>query len=456
MEINHNEDDNNDQVIVITPHLEGDLCLVANWAREELFKSCKFLYRGKKDLEPPSGTVYELFERDCMDSLPGVIAAGEVTNGVHYKKVYVKIIWDTAKERHIVSQALSLRRSCVYTVMQNRFNGKSGAHKQNDPLQILTFWFRLHSPDLVGECVTNKLVFPALEAFEERLANPTLYYLFYEYFLRAAVGEEKWKLSTGHHTTKRMRKGPIRISPTTTDPDKRMASSLDEAFALLVFKNNYFAWLMEAKQNHDGLVTDYDSGRSLTLSSPTLVQYLLNGSVLDLQWEEEEFYVLWKPVSGGGRDDPEPNFNSEYAAAFSKFKLAVQRIREKVKNSPDYQHLTDAMKELRETNDVDGRSRKKKKRKLLRDLKPYTGIRIGDEKAFRGWSKRAFVDLVDLKNAIRKEKDTYKRFGKAYRQLYVVQRKDTIASVLPVNLPVSKDVLDDEQYRQLFDLEDDD
>ncbi len=70
-----------------------------------------------------TGLVYELFENDCMDSLPGVIAA-EVTNGVHYKEVYVKIIWDTAKERHILSNALSLRRSCVYTVMQNRFNGK--------------------------------------------------------------------------------------------------------------------------------------------------------------------------------------------------------------------------------------------------------------------------------------------------------------------------------------------
>ncbi len=306
----------------------------------------------------------------------------------------------------------------------------------------------------MGECVTNKLVFPALEAFEERLANPTLYYLFYEYFLRAAVGEEEWKLSTGHHKMKR--KGQIgSISPTTA-PDKRMASSLDEAFALNVFKNNYFAWLMEAKQKHNGLlVTDYDSGRSLTLASPTLVQYLLNGSVVDLEWEEEESYILWKPATSPGGRDPEPNFNSAYAAGLNKFKLGVQRIREKVKNSPYYQHLTDAMKELRTANDVDDRSRKKKKRKLLKDLKPYTGgIRVGDEKAFRGWSGRAFVELLDLKKAIMEEKDTYKRFGRAYRQLYLVQRKDTLASV-PVNLQASKDVLDDEQYRQqLFDLED--
>jgi hypothetical protein len=106
---------------IITQHSEADLLLVAKWARDELFKSCKFLYRGKAELEQ-TGMVYELFEKECMDSLPGVIAAQAI--GEPYKHVYVKMIWDVAKDRHIVSHALCLRRSCVYTVMQNRFNGK--------------------------------------------------------------------------------------------------------------------------------------------------------------------------------------------------------------------------------------------------------------------------------------------------------------------------------------------
>lgn len=302
------------------------------------------------------------------------------------------------------------------------------------------------------ECATNKLIFPALEAFEERLANPTVYYIFYEYFLRAAVGEEEWKRNTGcHHPkpNKRSSTPTTSTTTTTTSPNKRMASSLDEAFALLVLKNNYFAWLLDGKQLYSGLLTDYDSGRNVSqTSSRTLVQYLLNGSIVSLDWEENESYILWKPCDGVITD-----YNDEYIAAYNKFKAAVQRIREKAKNSLEYKSVTEALKQIRTTNDEDDKGRKKKKRKLIRDLKPYTGVRVGEERAFRGWSERAFVELLDLKKAIAEEKEPYKRFGKSYRRLYTVQRNND-AAVAPVPV-ASKPALDDEQYKQLFDLKDD-
>ena len=124
--------------------------------------------------------------------------------------------------------------------------------------------------DLCGQCVANNLVFPALEAFEQRLDNPTNYYLFYEYFLSAAVGEEEWKQNSGyqHRMRKRARRQSyttniISPEPMTRDrlsivKDKRMSTSLNEAFTLILFKNNYFAWLLEAKQNNSDLVCDYD------------------------------------------------------------------------------------------------------------------------------------------------------------------------------------------------------
>lgn len=302
------------------------------------------------------------------------------------------------------------------------------------------------------ECATNKLIFPALEAFEERLANPTVYYIFYEYFLRAAVGEEEWKRNTGcHHPkpNKRSSTPTTSTTTTTTSPNKRMASSLDEAFALLVLKNNYFAWLLDGKQLYSGLLTDYDSHRNVSQTgSRTLVQYLLNGSIVSLDWEENESYILWKPCDGVITD-----YNDEYIAAYNKFKAAVQRIREKAKNSLEYKSVTEALKQIRTTNDEDDKGRKKKKRKLIRDLKPYTGVRVGEERAFRGWSERAFVELLDLKKAIAEEKEPYKRFGKSYRRLYTVQRNND-AAVAPVPV-ASKPALDDEQYKQLFDLKDD-
>ena len=73
------------------------------------------------------------------------------------------------------------------------------------------------------------------------MGNPKAYYVFYEYFYKAAVGESWWKDC--------MKKIDGRIGNDTT-----------EAFALLLFANNYKAWLYEEKIKHgDELWTEYDS-----------------------------------------------------------------------------------------------------------------------------------------------------------------------------------------------------
>ena len=145
--------------------------------------------------------------------------------------------------------------------------------------------------DLCGQCVANNLVFPALEAFEQRLDNPTNYYLFYEYFLSAAVGEEEWK--------------------------------------------------------------------------------------------------------------------------------------------------------------------QKKQRKVVKELKVYTGIRVGGEKAYKGWSARAFVELLEVKTAILADKVRYKRFEKAYKRLYSLQRVDDIAQAQDGDTNSGVMTINNDQYNQLF-AEDDD
>ena len=40
------------------------------------------------------------------------------------ERSYARMVWDVATHNNLIAQMLSLRRSCVYTVMQNRFNGK--------------------------------------------------------------------------------------------------------------------------------------------------------------------------------------------------------------------------------------------------------------------------------------------------------------------------------------------
>ena len=81
----------------------------------------------------------------------------------------------------------------------------------------------------------------SLESIEQRLDNPKAYFMFYEFFYKAAVGECRWKECMGDGTS-------------------RIGNDTTEAFALLLFSNNYKAWLYEEKDQHGTkLLTEYES-----------------------------------------------------------------------------------------------------------------------------------------------------------------------------------------------------
>jgi hypothetical protein len=126
--------------------------------------------------------------------------------------------------------------------------------------------------DLCRECVdSGGKIFPCWETFEERLDMPMGYFVFYDSFLRAAVGEEEWK---------RLARGS-----TGYTVESRMSTELNEAFALVLLKNNYFAWLMEAKQTFDELRTDYDGDIE---GKQSLVEHLLGGAYIGVQQIEDD------------------------------------------------------------------------------------------------------------------------------------------------------------------------
>lgn len=66
------------------------------------------------------------------------------------------------------------------------------------------------------------------ESFESCIENPKAYYVFYQYFYKAAIGETKWKEYLGKS-------------------GDRIGNSNTEAFALLLLANNYKAWLHQEK-----------------------------------------------------------------------------------------------------------------------------------------------------------------------------------------------------------------
>jgi hypothetical protein len=57
------------------------------------------------------------------------------------------------------------------------------------------------------------------------LENPNAYYVFYQFFYKAAVGEACWKVCF--------------------DSDAHIGNDMTDAFALLLFANNYKAWMYE-------------------------------------------------------------------------------------------------------------------------------------------------------------------------------------------------------------------
>lgn len=106
-------------------HVIRDLKLISRWVKSELFKGCKFLYKGERELER-NGKIHNLFENNCFPTLEGIkiILQGGEEPHLTTIELYKERIWAIATKERIVSNGLALRRSGVYTVMQNRFLGK--------------------------------------------------------------------------------------------------------------------------------------------------------------------------------------------------------------------------------------------------------------------------------------------------------------------------------------------
>ena len=126
----------------------------------------------------------------------------------------------------------------------------------------------------------TECVMLSLESVEKRLDNPKAYYVFYDYFYKAAVGDRTWKDC--------MERENVRIGNNTT-----------EAFALLIFANSYKAWLYEEKRKYGpDLQTEYDSdqgeqGESGSESGEkvSIVDQLLLDQEFDLDEDADELLV---------------------------------------------------------------------------------------------------------------------------------------------------------------------
>jgi hypothetical protein len=253
-----------------------------------------------------------------------------------------------------------------------------------------------------------------MEAFELRLKNPTNYILFYDNFLRAVEGEARWKASA-------------------TSGNDLMTSSYNEAFAMILLKNNYAAWLAhEMGDKYPNLMTDYDE--TIPDNAKTLAEYVVKGVCSFVQGEDDDdddttFITTYRPKEGtAGAVDELRRYNEE----LKLYRDITEKAREEARLSEDCPSIREAKRKIidSKTNDDDA-IYKQKRRKILKGLKEYTGTRSAGEKAYRGWSTRAHTQMLKFKREIDIDIQlkTYERFNAEYKNVYAT-RKANRASLL--------------------------
>jgi len=127
----------------------------------------------------------------------------------------------------------------------------------------------------------------AFECFEERWEFPKAYHLFYYLFYKAAVGDKRWKASL--------------------EENKPFGNSNTEAFALMLLKNNYHAWMARAstefnfenqyeiereERKHRADDDDYESSVESTKKS-----------ILDVFLPNFEYYLITNEDEHGSESD---------------------------------------------------------------------------------------------------------------------------------------------------------
>ena len=307
---------------------------------------------------------------------------------------------------------------------------------------------KMHT-ELVETCVDRKMIFPSIEAFAGGIRNIPVYIVFYDMFLKASVGEQKFK----------------KLCSQNDDPSKRIGMTQDEAFALIALKNNYFAWLMEAKAVHgQDLVTDYDYAdeddihlqekQRMTeaerdaeilrqMDYREVADVVMPNLAFDLEAVEgeesdglirqmEETIVIRSSRENEGGDRRE-----RYEELVKNSKKEAKTARSIARWNENYKRILEVVND--ENGDDDGKKcfklgmggnaeevkeRNRKRRKILKEFKEYTVPR-GQEGRFKGWSKRAAHDLAEVTRRLRNEtsQNRYKRFRVAYRAWFRMKNR---------------------------------
>jgi hypothetical protein len=257
----------------------------------------------------------------------------------------------------------------------------------------------------------------SLESIERRLEDPKAYYVFYQFFYKAAVGEGRWKDC--------MEQSELRIGNDST-----------EAFALLLFANNYKAWLYDEKIKHgEELMTEYESigGRSILDVLLLDQEFVLEGEGESLVVRQTTQQAYKKAVKA--RKDWLAKLRGMSICA--EMKESWERIAgdEEAQGNENTPNPADPV--YKKTKD-------RKRRRLVKGMKKWTGQADSGERKFKGWSDsghKAFVEwTMNIKSDVASGK--YKRWEAAFREAQQKQQEARRSEDEPIRkYAVDKDVV---------------
>lgn len=101
-----------------------NLAIISQWVKKDLFKKVKFVWHPEEDLKiREDGKLYQWFIKTCSARLLGMKPYASTPQS--YRDMYLENLWTVAtkKRKNLIIDGLNSRRSCIYSAMQNRFNG---------------------------------------------------------------------------------------------------------------------------------------------------------------------------------------------------------------------------------------------------------------------------------------------------------------------------------------------
>ena len=281
---------------------------------------------------------------------------------------------------------------------------------------ILTFVLLQKKPDMCCQCSKEKLIFPSLEGFQAAIDFPSVHMVFYEYFLKSCVGDSEWK--------------DICFNPDENDSEAMVNPQL-EAFASIMLENNYFPWLLNAKEEYaETLVTDYDTTDVRNTMKTYFADHYMNGVELDFmeippgqQFNPENSQDTIRQLM---IHDGEGNTKQLFDV------LKQQRIDKQKQICLDalmnekYTAMIVELSRLKaaEPSDEDSddtpatEAARKERRNSLKKLRKYTNTNKDSNDSYKGWSIETPTDQTKKIQYLEENEDRYVQFRAVYRLMF--------------------------------------